>query len=214
MDRCADCPPQPIAWSRSALLYAGPVRAALKRLKFAGWRAAALPFVPAIVEAARDAPLRTIRPVITWVPLGRRRRRTRGFDQAQAIARALSRETGWPVERLLLRTRETDPQARRSASDRRTALAGAFSPVARPPPVVVVVDDVLTTGATAAACAEVLLDAGARTVGLVTLARALGGPVPRRARGSVTSPRATAEASVAGVPLPSAVVERKARTAR
>jgi ComF family protein len=152
----------------------------MMRLKFSGWRGAAAPFVPALAAAARDAPLRTIRPVLTWVPLGRRRKRTRGFDQAQAIARALSRETGWSCERLLRRDRETDPQARRRASDRRTALAGAFSPTARPPPLVVIVDDVLTTGATAAACAEVLAQAGARTVGLVTLARALGGPLPRR----------------------------------
>ncbi len=150
----------------------------MMRLKFSGWRGAALPFVPALVGAAREAPLRTISPIMTWVPLGRRRKRSRGFDQAQAIARVLSRETGWPAERLLRRDRETDPQARRGAADRRTALAGAFSATGPPPPVVVIVDDILTTGATAAACARVLVEAGARTVGLVTLARALGGPLP------------------------------------
>jgi ComF family protein len=163
----------------------------MMRLKFSGWRGAAVPFVPSLADVLRDAPLRTIRPVLTWVPLGRRRKHTRGFDQAQAIARVLTQQTGWPAERLLRRDRETDPQARRGASDRRTALAGAFSARARPPPVVVVVDDVLTTGATAAACAEVLVEAGARTVGLVTLARALGGPLPDRAcavRGAAERP--------------------------
>ncbi len=174
VERCRDCPPEPLSWSRSALLYAGPVRAALMRVKFSGWRGVVPAFAPAIADAARAAPIRTIRPMLTWVPLGRRRKRTRGFDQAQALARALGSEVGWPVGRYLARVRETDPQARQGGVARRQALFGAFVAVARPPPLVIVVDDVLTTGATAAACAEVLIEAGARSVGLVTLARALG----------------------------------------
>jgi ComF family protein len=184
--RCADCPPEPLAWSRSAFLYAGPLRSALMRLKFSGWRGATAPFVPNLARLAREAPVRTIAPTLTWVPLGRHRKRRRGFDQAQAIARAVARETGWPLRRLLRRVRETDPQARRGAVDRRTALSGAFVAVAPlpPPSLVIVVDDVLTTGSTGAACAGVLIDAGARTVGLLTLARALGGPVPGCERSS------------------------------
>src|SRR5204863_6522651 len=83
--RCADCPPEPLAWSRSAFLYAGPLRSALMRLKFSGWRGAAGPFVAVLARLALEAPVRTIAPTLTWVPLGRHRKRTRGFDQAQAI---------------------------------------------------------------------------------------------------------------------------------
>jgi ComF family protein len=178
VDRCRDCPPEPIAWSRSLYLYAGPARAALIRLKFTGWRSAAAMLAPEFALTARSAPIRTIRPTVTWAPLGRRRRRARGFDQAQALALALSGETGWPVERLLTRAAETGPQAQRSGRARRRALAGAFVAVGTPPPFVVLVDDVLTTGATAAACAEALTRAGARRVGVLTVARALGGGVP------------------------------------
>jgi len=117
---------------------------------------------------------------ITWVPLARRRRRARGFDQAELLANALAHRAGLPVRGLLERVRETDPQARRSAADRRKALAGAFRVVAPPPPRVVLVDDVLTTGATAGACATALRDAGTSTVGVVTAARALNGPLPGR----------------------------------
>jgi predicted amidophosphoribosyltransferase len=159
-------------------LYAGPARAALIRLKFSGWRSSASILAPGLAVAARSAPIRTIRPTVTWVPLGRRRKRARGFDQAEALAMALGAEMGWPVERLLTRAAETSPQARRGGLARRKALAGAFVAVATPPPFVVLVDDVLTTGATAAACAEALTHAGARHVGLLTVARALGGRVP------------------------------------
>jgi ComF family protein len=180
VERCRDCPPEPIAWSRSAFLYTGPARSALIHLKFSGWRSAARGLGPAFADVVGVAPIRTIRPTITWVPLGRRRKRARGFDQAEALARALGRVTGWPVVRLLARTTETGPQARRSARERRSALEGAFVPVAVPPSFVVLVDDVLTTGATAAACATALMAAGARRVGVLTFARALGGPVPVR----------------------------------
>jgi predicted amidophosphoribosyltransferase len=180
VDRCRDCPPEPISWSRSAFLYAGPARSALIHLKFSGWRSAARRIGPAFADVVAAAPISTVAPTVTWVPLGRRRKRTRGFDQAEALARALGCETGWPVEPLLARTTETRPQARRPARERRGALRGAFVPIGRPPSFVVLVDDVLTTGATAAACAAVLTSAGARRVGVLTFARALGGPVPSR----------------------------------
>src|SRR5438132_517392 len=184
VERCRDCPPEPIGWSLSAWLYAGPVRSALMRLKFSGWRSAARTLAPSMASAVRTAPIRTVRPTLTWVPLGQHRKRRRGFDQAEALARALGRELGWPVERLLARVQETGPQARRGGADRRSALRDAFVAVARPPPFVVLVDDVLTTGATAAACAAVLIGSGVRHVGVVTAARALGGPLPARLRAS------------------------------
>jgi hypothetical protein len=117
---------------------------------------------------------------LTWVPLGARRLRVRGFDQAQALAQAIGSLTGLPVHSLLARVRETDPQARRSGPERRRALADAFRARPHPFPRVLLVDDVLTSGATAAACARALLSAGALEVGLLTAARSLGGPLPAR----------------------------------
>jgi predicted amidophosphoribosyltransferase len=117
---------------------------------------------------------------VTWVPLARRREAERGYDQAQALARALARRLGRPCVPLLRRTLATPPQAKRSAAARRAALAGAFRPIAAAPGSVLLVDDVLTTGATAAACADALHDAGTDSVVLVTATRALPGPMPLR----------------------------------
>ena len=187
--RCGDCPPV-VSWARSAYLYEGPVRSSLHRLKFGGTRSIVEAVAPAMADVLQRAPpfagsgARTDRAErawsVTWVPLGRRRRRSRGFDQAEVLARAVAATSGMTVLRLLERAVETAPQARRSASERALALRGSFR-VARCPPVnVVLVDDVLTSGATGAECARTLLGAGARRVGLLTAARSLGGGVPAR----------------------------------
>jgi predicted amidophosphoribosyltransferase len=118
--------------------------------------------------------------VITWVPLGSRRKRSRGFDQAEALARPVAAILGWPARPLLGRRVETAPQARRSGPERRLALEGVFVARGTSPPAVVLVDDVLTTGATAAVCASVLVASGCREVGVLTAARALNGRLPVR----------------------------------
>jgi ComF family protein len=190
---CRDCPPPPIAWARAFLLYEGPVRRALMRFKFGGERSAADPLGAGMAGLLRMASPPAVRgpppvaplpepapPAITWVPLGPSRRRARGYDQAELLARAVGRHAGLPVRRMLARTRDTAPQARRAALDRRSSLMGAFRAAGKAPSSVILVDDVLTTGATAATCAAVLLSAGAREVGLLTAARSLGGTVPSR----------------------------------
>ena len=184
---CGDCPPAVIDWCRSAFLYEGPVRSALMRLKFSGLSQVAEAFAPSMVEALARAPPAGRATgqdesfLLTWVPLAARRRRERGYDQAEVLALAVRAMTGWPARALLRRAVETAPQARRAGLERRRALRGAFVAVG---PVeaarVVLVDDVLTSGATAAECATVLRGAGAAEVIVLTAARSLGGAIPAR----------------------------------
>ena len=107
--------------------------------------------------------------VVTWAPTSDERRRRRGFDQAELLARAVARRWGAPA-RPVLRRLPGPPQSGRSAPERRTN--PGFS--ARPPcpPRVVLVDDVATTGATLTAAARALRAAGARHVHAVVVARA------------------------------------------
>jgi competence protein ComFC len=149
------------------------------RLKFGGQKPVADTLGAFMLEALEHAPSPDFDPsVITWVPLGRKRRRERGYDQAEALARVVADLSGLPVRQLLARSVETGPQARRSGPARRLALHGAFRAVREPPARVILVDDVLTSGATAAECAAVLRRAGALEVGVLTAARSLGGAVP------------------------------------
>ena len=165
-----------MAWCRAPFHYDGPVREALIRMKFGGGRTVAEGLAPFMAASLQGRPA----PVLTWVPLGRRRRRSRGFDQAEALARAVGRTSGIPVRSLLRRVVETSPQARRGGADRKMALAGPFRPAAPAPAEVVLVDDVLTSGATAAECARTLAEAGAVRIGVLTAARSLGGTLPSR----------------------------------
>jgi ComF family protein len=120
---------------------------------------------------------------VTWVPLSRKRRARRGFDQAELLARALARRLDVPARRLLVRRRDTREQARATAQERRRALRGAFSGVGLVPGRVLLVDDVVTTGSTVAACASTLRRAGAHRVVVAAAARALREPAPARCFG-------------------------------
>jgi ComF family protein len=182
-----DCPPAVVDRSRAAFLYDGPVAGAVKAMKFLGTHALAPHLAGAMAELAEGLEA----DVVTWVPLSRRRRARRGFDQAELIARALAKRLDLPVARLLVRERDASSQARRTGAERRAALRGAFRGAGRSTPErVLLVDDVLTTGSTAAACAEVLKAGGVSRVHLLTAARSLGGPIPARCRGLAVPPRA------------------------
>ncbi|HQR47417.1 MAG TPA: phosphoribosyltransferase family protein, partial [Thermoanaerobaculia bacterium] len=106
------------------------------------------------------------------IPSPRRRNRERGYDPAALLGEELARRLDLPLLPALSRVKETPPQSRLTAAERRANVAGAFraraSAAGRS---LLVVDDVLTTGATAFAAAEALRAAGARRVALAVLAR-------------------------------------------
>ena len=106
------------------------------------------------------------------VPLHWRKRWSRGFNQAELLARPIAKRRQIPVLRALRRKRSTEVQATLAVAGRRRNVQGAFEArlnVAGKR--ILLVDDVMTTGATASACAMALKRAGAKSVSLVTVAR-------------------------------------------
>jgi ComF family protein len=170
---CPACVQTPTAfdWARAAARYEGPLREAVHRFKFGHRVALARPLAALLLEQCGAAV--PAGAVIVPVPLARDRERERGFNQAALLAERLARalHARWRP-RWLARARATAPQTVLDATERRANVRGAFvASTSAAGADVVLVDDVLTTGATAAECARALRAAGARSVGVLTVAR-------------------------------------------
>jgi len=168
---------------RALVRYEGSIRRWIP-----GFKTARSPFGPAVairlaidhlaVELARRVAVETTaRPdLIVSVPLHPRRRRWRGFNHADPIARRIARSLGRPwVPDALERIRDTREQAKQVGRERRENVRGAFRATSRMGTAtrLWLVDDVLTTGSTLDAAADALLEAGAFEVRALTLAATL-----------------------------------------
>ena len=106
--------------------------------------------------------------VLTWVPISRARRFTRGYDQVELLARAVGRELGMKPIKALKKMRNNRPQSGISGqAQRRANVLGVYrviSPAQVQGKRILLLDDIITTGATAGECARVLLTAGAKEV--------------------------------------------------
>ena len=175
--RCPRCRRRrsPVDRGRAVGAYEGALREIIHALKYDGRRTVARPL--GRLMARHGAPLLDGADCVVPVPLHRRRRRSRGFNQATELASAI----GLPVVDALVRARPTPSQTDLPAAQRHRNVRGAFR-AARPGlfgwrdatlrgRTIVLVDDVSTTGATLEACAAVLKAAGVREVRALTAAR-------------------------------------------
>jgi ComF family protein len=182
--RCGLCRRIEPAFARAVAYgsYESGLRELIHLLKYGGVRPAAnvlgRMLAEAIVALEPAFPSESI--AMIPVPLHSSKRRQRGFNQAELIARAAMNVIGpgrlHLCAEVLDRKRDTASQVGLTNHQRRENLRGAFR-VAEPETVtgreVLLVDDVYTTGATVSECARVLRRAGATKVWVATVARTL-----------------------------------------
>ena len=165
-------------------LYRGTMRSLLHLLKYDGMEPVAQPLGALLAAQVAALPAIPAAMTVVPVPLFGGKRRQRGFNQAELLARAVARSgrqhgLALHVEtKLLQRTRATESQAGLSPHGRRRNVQGAFAvpgagdkkPLAGRD--LLLIDDIYTTGATARAAAGALRRAGAAQVWVATVARA------------------------------------------
>ena len=153
--------------------YEGELRDLIVLLKYNGVRPLARPLGGWLMLVVQQHPELAAVDALVPVPLHGRRRRARGSNQAELLARELGRWTKLPVEtRWLKRVKDTPSQTGLSPAQRVENVRGAFATKNKlDRKRILLIDDVCTTGATLNACARVLKRAGAETVQAVTAAR-------------------------------------------
>ncbi len=157
----------------SALYYENDVREAIRRYKFGGAQAYAPVFGELLAQCIYEH-LEGEYDILSWTPLDRGRRRKRGYDQAELLARDVGRRLMREPTAVLRKRRGVRPQSLTGdPASRKANIAGAYT-VIDPERIsgkrILLIDDIVTTGSTLSECARTLLLAGAEEVRCATLA--------------------------------------------
>ena len=180
--KCLDCTNRTYRFerARSYAAYRGVLVRAVVLLKFERIDPLAAYFGEKVASVAQRDGLSG--DIVVPVPLHRTRERERGFNQAELIARQVAKRLQLPFKPVLLMRTKARPDKHILSNDERWRIVrGAFA--TRPGSQVdnkrvLLLDDVMTTGATLDACAGALLEAGAKSVIGLTVARAVRRETP------------------------------------
>ena len=167
----------------SVYSFDGEIRRKILDLKYRNQRAIANELAQDLVRYAHRMVDVSCYHVVTWPPTSEHRRRQRGIDHSELLARHVGAYIGVPTRRMLRKVNK-DPQTGAPRTQRLVQVHFVAS-VPRWARAVIVIDDVITTGATMAAASQALCEEGVDEVLCLAVASTLKHPSgDQRAQGS------------------------------
>lgn len=172
---CPECRGKKFDFTRaiSCALYESPIKKVIHLLKYENVRHCAKPLGYLLANRIKDIKEVWNSDCIIPVPLHKKRLKERGYNQAEELANILSKEINKPLDKsILIRVKDTPPQATLKMSERITNPKGAFETTTSTKfKTCILVDDVITTGSTMSECALKLRQAGFRHIYALAVAR-------------------------------------------
>ncbi len=166
---CGDCSRKTHVFrkGRAAFIYDETMRRSIARFKYDGHQEYAAFYADEILKTCAMEVLRWKAEALIPIPLHPARRRKRGYNQAELLAKELSIRSGIPMDKsLLIRTKNTRAQKELSDQERKANLRHAFSVREKRIPYknIILVDDIYTTGSTMDEAATVLKECGTEMI--------------------------------------------------
>ncbi len=157
--------------ARAPFVYENEVVKLVHKLKFGGGKYLAEVMAEFMTDTYLENDMQA--DVVTFVPMHEKRRKQRGYNQAEEIANIVAKRLGLPVVELLNRVKDTSALAKMSKKERADAIIDAFeingSPKIRNKRILLI-DDVFTSGATTEECARILKSKRCSDIYILTFA--------------------------------------------
>lgn len=168
---CSDCMLHPKIFreGRSLWVHKSPIKESIYRFKYNNYRNYATIYSMLWVNEYQEFIEKWHPDCIVPIPIHKHRRRNRGYNQAEELARALQKQMPYdiPIEcKWLYRKKETEYQKKYNQVQRKRNISGAFgvTEMGRSFHTVLLVDDIYTTGATLQEASKLLRDCGVMNV--------------------------------------------------
>lgn len=175
VDLCHDCIDHKFYFNKaiSALEYTGIVKDAIYKFKYKNKAYMYKMFGYMLIKSLKEEDIQDI-DLIVGVPLHKKKKIKRGFNQAYLLGKYIGKELDVKVDKKsLVRIKETSTQNKLNKTSRLLNIKNAFKVKNEElfkDKKVLLIDDIFTTGSTVNECSKVLMKAGAKEVVVLTIA--------------------------------------------
>ena len=159
-------------WHTYLFKYEGEIRDKLLKYKFRDYSYLYKFFSEIIIN---NCNLKNNYDIIMPVPIHKKRKQTRGYNQSELIAKEIAKKLNIKyTNNVLIKTIDTVPQSTLSQSQRTSNVLGIYKVINSQiikDKNILLIDDIYTTGSTVNECSKVLKQNGAKLVDVLTIAK-------------------------------------------